>query len=98
MSERIPSLAEQLTEAEEREAIERVAKIDDVVQIDPEHDALFGACFLVVRRVYPDGEVLGFVEGLPGKTWLKIPYHAYEVVGEACWIPSEEETDGEAVP
>lgn len=75
-----------------------MVKVGSVVQIDPDHDPAFGACFLVVTEVRAWG-VQGYVR-VPSKpdgagdayyrvTWDKVSY-----VGEAEWVhPRHEEAE-----
>lgn len=57
-----------------------------VVQIDPEHDEIFGACFMVVTETKSWG-VQGYVEvpGRDGVAFYRCPYDAVVYIGEAEW-------------
>lgn len=69
----------------------------DIVQIDPEHDDVFGACFMTVTEVRPWG-LIGYVR-VPGKgdkggnAYYRVPHGKYARVGAAEWM-SEDHSDG----
>lgn len=62
--------------------------INDVVQIDPAHDGVFGGCFMIVTELYSWG-VQGYVQ-IPGEKGGQAYYrckfeHVYRI-GSAEWI------------
>lgn len=65
-------------------------KVNDVVQINPAHDARFGGCFLLVEEVKSWG-VLGFVQ-IPGnaeqggQAYYRLPWNGGDYVGKAVFI------------
>ena len=60
--------------------------VDDVVQIDPAHDDIFGGCFLLVTEKKSWG-VQGFVH-IPGggDAYYRCPFDCLEYIGPAAWI------------
>lgn len=64
--------------------------VDDVIQIDPEHDERFGGCFLLVTEAKSWG-VQGFVQ-IPGggQAYYRLPWSGGERVGRAVWTTAEE--------
>jgi hypothetical protein len=74
-------------------------KVGDVVQIDPEHDPVFGGCFLIVSEPKAFG-AQGYVH-IPGQgdAFYRCPHAAMEYVGRAVFVlphhdPTAEETNG----
>jgi len=63
-------------------------KIGDIVQIDPEHDDMFGACLMIVTEPKEWG-AQGYVN-VPGKdgglAFYRCKYANMERVGTAVWI------------
>lgn len=59
----------------------------DVVQVSPEHDERFAACFLVVDEVKSWG-VEGYVQnaGTEGQAWYRCPWEGMEFVGHAAFV------------
>lgn len=69
----------------------------DIVQIDPEHNDLFGGCFMVVSEVKPWG-VQGYVtipKDGPRQAYYRVPRGKFEVVGHAVWTQGLEEQGDE---
>lgn len=67
--------------------------VDDVVQIDPEHDEAFGGCLMIVTELKPSWDgLVGFVD-VPGKgdaggrAYYRCPADAVVRVGPATWYP-----------
>ncbi len=59
-----------------------------VVQIDPEHDSVFGGQFMVVTDIYPWG-VQGYCKPLDdrgGLAYYRVGWEHIEPVGVATWI------------
>ena len=80
---------------------QRDLKVGDVVQIDPDHDPMFGACFMIVTEPKNWG-AQGYVMVLPrmGKDGVQVPggrayyrckFEHMELVGPATWIAGDEE-------
>jgi len=70
-------------------------RVHDVVQIDPEHDPVFGACFLLVTEVRPWG-VIGYVQvpGLGdkgGDAYYRVPFEKVAWIGPAEWAKSSDD-------
>jgi hypothetical protein len=65
-------------------------KVGDVVQINPEHDERFGACFLVVTELKSWG-VQGYAR-VPGggDAYYRVPYEQVHLVGVAEWVHQSE--------
>lgn len=61
-------------------------KIGDVVQIDPDHDEVFGGSFMQVTEPKPWG-AQGFVK-VPGGgfAYYRCPHEAFRFIGRAVWI------------
>jgi len=80
---------------------ERNLIVGDVVQIDPEHDPVFGGCFMVVTKPKSfgaQGAVLGpGMNGLDGTgvAYYRCAFEHMEYVGHAVWElgDAEEEDD-----
>lgn len=67
--------------------------VGDVVQIDPQHDDVFGACFMVVTELKPtwDG-LMGYVTA-PGRgnAFYRVPCDKVTRIGRAEWaLPTRE--------
>ena len=63
--------------------------VGDVVQIDPEHDPVFGACLLIVTEVKGWG-VQGYVQ-LPKhpaavQAFYRVPFEKIARIGVAEWM------------
>ena len=67
----------------------RALKVGDVVQIDPEHDEVFGGCLMVVSEPKPWG-AQGYVR-VPGQgdAFYRVNFEHIEFVGGAVWIHSD---------
>lgn len=66
-----------------------VIKVNSVVQIDPEHDPVFGGCLMVVTEVRSWG-FQGYVtvpgrDDQKGDAYYRVPAEKCEYVGEAVW-------------
>jgi hypothetical protein len=68
--------------------------VGSVVQIDPAHDEVFGACFLVVTEMKSFG-VMGYVT-IPGKgekggnAFYRVAFDRVHYIGPAEWaLPSD---------
>jgi len=76
-------------------------KAGDVVQIDPEHDPMFGGCFMVVtepKSFGAQGAVLGpGANGINGSgiAYYRCAFEHMEPIGPAVW--TFENTDDEEV-
>lgn len=68
-------------------------KIGDIVQIDPEHDGMFGGCLMIVTEPKEWG-AQGYVR-VPGKeggnAFYRCEYENMELVGCAEWIRATDE-------
>ena len=65
-------------------------KIGDIVQIDPEHDDVFGGCMMTVSEPKAFG-AQGYVQ-IPGKDGLayyRCSWANMELVGRAAWVTPE---------
>ena len=64
--------------------------VGSVVQIDPEHDGRFAACFLTVTELKSWG-VQGFVK-MPagGEAYYRAPFEAIHYIGQAEWVPAND--------
>ena len=80
----------------------RDLKVGDLVQINPEHDPMFGACIMIVTEPKSwgaQGACLGpGCNGLPeskGIAFYRCKFENMEFVGHAEWVPghAEEEED-----
>lgn len=64
--------------------------VGDVVQVDPEHDPIFGSCLLIVTELKAWG-VMGTVRvpqpGGAADAWYRIPFGKFARVGQAAWVP-----------
>lgn len=70
---------------------ERTLEVGDVVQINPEHDELFGGCFMMVTEpkswgaqgvcLGPKANGLGGV----GVAYYRCKWESMEYVGKAAW-------------
>ena len=69
-------------------------EVGDVLQIDPEHDKVFGAAFLVVTEPKAWG-AQGYViiPGEDGLAYYRVKFSTAKKVGKAEWIISEKEED-----
>lgn len=69
----------------------RKLEVGDVVQIDPLHDDVFGACFMQVTEPKSWG-AQGFVLVLPGENkpkgqaFYRCKFENMEYVGKAAWV------------
>lgn len=67
-------------------------RVNDVLQIDPEHDPVFGGCFMIVTEVKPWG-VQGYVQ-IPGEkggqAYYRCNYEHLFFIGRAEWIANRE--------
>lgn len=67
--------------------------INDVVQIDPEHDKCFGGCFMIVTEVYAWG-VQGYVQ-IPskgdkgGQAYYRCKFENFHPIGRAEWVANK---------
>lgn len=66
----------------------RDLEVGDVVQIAPEHDKVFGACFMVIAKPKSWGaqgyvDVPG-VEG--GQAYYRCPFEGMEFIGKAAFV------------
>ena len=63
----------------------------DVVQVDPEYDDVFGACFMVVTEPKSWG-AQGYVT-IPGKgpAYLRLNFKNGVKIGRCIWICKDEE-------
>jgi len=66
-----------------------VIQANDVVQIDPAHDPVFGACLLIVTEIKAWG-VIGYVK-IPGKglAYYRVPFEKIHKVGAAEWVQQD---------
>ena len=64
-------------------------KHGDIVQIDPQHDEVFGGCFMQVTEP-KDWGAQGFVK-IPGKgfAYYRCNYENMELVGKAKWVSND---------
>lgn len=68
-------------------------KVGDVVQIDPEHDEVFGGCFLLVTELKTWG-VMGYVR-VPGhgdkggEAYYRVPFEQIARIGAAEWAHAD---------
>ena len=68
----------------------REIQVNDIVQIDPAHDEVFGACYMLVTEVREWGYI-GFVK-VPGKgdqggdAYYRVPRENCARVGSAEWV------------
>jgi len=84
--------------------VKQVVRVHDVVQIDPAHDSVFGACFLVVTEVR-DWGVIGYVR-VPGQgdkggdAYYRVKFEHIGWIGPAEWAHPEDEDSavGAAAP
>lgn len=71
--------------------------VGDVVQIDPEHDEVFGACFMVVTELKPSWSGLqGYVtvpgkDGNGGQAYYRVPEDKVVRIGAAEWAVAQSE-------
>ncbi|MDQ1280043.1 MAG: hypothetical protein QG670_1305, partial [Thermoproteota archaeon] len=74
----------------------RDLKEGDVVQIDPDHDPMFGACFMIVTEPKSWG-AQGYVTVLPrqnvdgttepgGRAYYRCKFENMEYIGPGAWI------------
>jgi hypothetical protein len=65
--------------------------IGDVIQIDPEHDPVFGGCFGIVEEVKPWGCSLVAcpAPGAEGIAYYRVAHGKYAVIGRTEWITSD---------
>ncbi len=72
-------------------------RVNDVVQIDPEHDELFGGCFMVITEPKTWG-AQGFVpmgakaadSGKVGLAYYRCPTEKMALIGRAEWSEGDE--------
>lgn len=66
------------------------AEIGDVFQIHPDHDKIFGGCFMLVTEPKSWG-AQGYFE-IPGKgrAYYRCEYENMDYIGKAAWIPKDE--------
>jgi len=67
----------------------RAAEPGDVIQIDPEHDPVFGGCFAIVEEVKLWGVNLcgcPIPSGDGRVAYYRVPHGAYAVIGRAAWV------------
>lgn len=71
-----------------------VIAVGDVVQIDPAHDPVFGACFMLVTELKPSWQgLMGFVlipahpEGK--NAYYRVPIDKVSLIGTAQWVPAD---------
>jgi len=67
-------------------------KEGDIAQVNPDKDAVFGSCFMLITEVRSWG-VIGYVS-IPsphgaGQAFLRKKYEDIERVGRASWIPAQ---------
>jgi hypothetical protein len=65
------------------------AKLGDVLQINPEHDKLYGGCFFIVTEIKEEF-VSGFIKLGGGKevSYMCQP-NMGDFIGSAVWMPEE---------
>jgi len=74
----------------------RVLEVGDVVQIDPEEDEVFGACFMVVTSPRSWGAE-GYVQALPGfnedgsrhlggRAYKRCEFEKMHYIGKDEWV------------
>lgn len=70
---------------------QRQLEVGDVVQIAPEHDEVFGGCFMQVTEPKPWG-AQGFVivmaskDSPRGNAYYRCKFENMEYVGKATWV------------
>lgn len=66
--------------------------VRDLVQINPEHDKVFGACFMVVTEPKAWG-AQGYVTvpGKDGLAYYRVKFEDAHKVGRAEWVFHEEQ-------
>lgn len=68
--------------------------VGDILQIDPDHDEVFGGCLMIVTQVANWGAQGFFDVPGQGQAFYRVePEHA-EKVGRVVWFPDSEEEDG----
>jgi len=67
--------------------MEERAEIGDVIQIDPEHDEMFGGCFGIVEAVKDWGcNLVAFtIPGKDGAAYYRVAHGKYRIIGQAKW-------------
>lgn len=65
----------------------------DILQIDPEHDHIFGGCFMLVTEPKEWGAQGFFDVPGEGKAFYRVDHENATRVGFAEWLPEEEEED-----
>lgn len=75
----------------------RTLQAGDVVQIDPEYDPCFGACFMTVTEPKTWG-AQGYVQapGVKGQAYYRCPFKAMEYVGRAAFLLAEDAEESQA--
>jgi hypothetical protein len=70
-----------------------LVQINDVMQIDPAHDGMFGGCFMIVTEVKKWG-VQGYVQ-IPGKgqAYYRCAWENCYLIGNAQWIVKRDDED-----
>ena len=67
-------------------------KVGDVVQIDPTHDPVFGACFLVVTELKSFG-VMGYVmvpvHPAAGEAYYRVAFDKIHRIGCGEWLNAD---------
>lgn len=74
----------------------RTLHVGAVVQIDPQHDDVFGGCFMQVTEPKPWGaQGVVLVPG-KGRAYYRAPFSALVFIGYAEWIVADGECEEEA--
>jgi len=63
----------------------------DLVQINPEHDEIFGGCIMVVTEPKSWGAQGYFDVPGHGVAYYRVEHKNAEKVGRAAWIPERDE-------
>lgn len=67
-------------------------KKGDILQIDPDHDEIFGACFMVVTEPKSWGAQGYFnAPGVDGLAYYRVKHEDAFKVGRVEWVPPEDE-------
>jgi len=102
--QQLEDLVADLHETLANDSMEELARVGDLVQLDPTNTAnpMFAACIMTVTAVKSWG-VVGYVQGLGeagrigGQAYYRAQFGTFEKVGRAAWVEgSEDEAKEEA--
>ncbi len=69
-------------------------EVGDVVQISPEHDEMFGGCFMIVSEPKAFG-AMGYVHSpsVKGDAYYRCAFANMELIGKAVFVRADEHVE-----